>query len=163
MGLREEVPRRMSRRRFLTAGAWVLTAGALSGWRNLAERTTLGFSPQWVPLGSIDHIIAQSQAGRGPATDRGQMIKVPYRRPQGERDFVFVRFVGGTERLAVFSPYCTHQGARVVYVPDRGEFYCPCHGGRYTGEGRVCAGSGEAPLGRLPWTARGTVLWVRLW
>ncbi len=163
MGLQEEVPRRLSRRKFLAAGAWVLTAGALGGWRNRAGRTTRGPSTRWVPLGSVDRIIAQSQAGLGSAANLGQIIQVPYRRPQGGQDFVFVRFVGGAEGLAVFSPYCTHQGARVVFVPDRDEFYCPCHGGRYTSEGRVCAGPGEAPLGRMPWSVRGTVLWVRLW
>ncbi len=161
MGLREEVSSPLSRRRLLALGAGILAAGTLSGWQSLAASATLAAPAQWVALGSVDLIIAQSRAAGG-AVEPGEFIQVPYRRPQGGRDFVFVRFSGGEEGLQVLLPYCTNQAARVVFIAEQGEFYCPCHGERYTREGRACAEPGEAALGRLPWRVRKGVLWIRV-
>jgi len=48
------------------------------------------------------------------------------------------------------SPVCSHLGCLVNWDTNRGEFLCPCHGGRYGMEGEVIAGPPPGPLTRLP-------------
>ncbi len=38
------------------------------------------------------------------------------------------------------SAVCTHLGCIVKWVDDKGEFLCPCHGGRFSTEGTVLGG-----------------------
>lgn len=48
------------------------------------------------------------------------------------------------------SPVCTHLGCMVNYSRIKREFICPCHGGRYSIDGKVIAGPPPMPLPRLP-------------
>lgn len=41
---------------------------------------------------------------------------------------------------------CTHLGCIVKWVDDKGEFLCPCHGGRFSAEGKVLGGPPPLPL-----------------
>lgn len=41
---------------------------------------------------------------------------------------------------------CTHLGCIVKWVTDKGEFLCPCHGGRFSSEGTVLGGPPPKPL-----------------
>ncbi len=41
---------------------------------------------------------------------------------------------------------CTHLGCIVKWVDDKGEFLCPCHGGRFSIEGQVLGGPPPKPL-----------------
>ena len=43
------------------------------------------------------------------------------------------------EYLAL-SAVCTHLGCIVKWVDDKGEFLCPCHGGRFSPDGTVLSG-----------------------
>ncbi|RMG72079.1 MAG: hypothetical protein D6710_05245 [Nitrospirae bacterium] len=52
--------------------------------------------------------------------------------------------------LYVLSPVCTHLGCMVTWHRKRGEFLCPCHGGRYDIQGLVLGGPPPRPLTRLP-------------
>lgn len=38
------------------------------------------------------------------------------------------------------SAVCTHLGCIVKWVDERGEFLCPCHGGRFSNDGQVLGG-----------------------
>lgn len=44
------------------------------------------------------------------------------------------------------SAVCTHLGCIVKWVDDKGEFLCPCHGGRFSTEGKVLGGPPPKPL-----------------
>lgn len=48
------------------------------------------------------------------------------------------------------SPVCTHLGCLVNYNRTKNEFICPCHGGRYSMDGKVLGGPPPQPLTRLP-------------
>ncbi len=71
---------------------------------------------------------------------------------------VFV--VSSAERLTVFSATCSHLGCLVNYHRDKGEFICPCHGGRYDLSGRNIAGPPPAPLTELPVRIAGGMVMV---
>jgi cytochrome b6-f complex iron-sulfur subunit len=44
---------------------------------------------------------------------------------------------------------CTHAGCAVAWQPDRKEFLCPCHDGRFSHDGAVLDGPPRIPLHRL--------------
>jgi len=52
--------------------------------------------------------------------------------------------------LTALSAICTHLGCLVSFNRVKGEFICPCHGGKYDAEGRPIAGPPPTPLRHLP-------------
>ena len=48
------------------------------------------------------------------------------------------------------SAVCTHLGCIVKWVDDKGEFLCPCHGGRFSSDGTVLGGPPPTPLESFP-------------
>jgi len=50
--------------------------------------------------------------------------------------------------LFAFSAVCTHLGCIVKWLPEREEFLCPCHAGRFDANGAVISGPPPAPLKR---------------
>lgn len=61
-----------------------------------------------------------------------------------------VFIVPSPEGPAVLSATCSHLGCLVNYHKEKGEFVCPCHGGRYDLSGKNIAGPPPAPLTRFP-------------
>lgn len=53
-------------------------------------------------------------------------------------------------RFVALSAVCTHLGCIVQWLPDKGEFLCPCHAGRFSAEGQVMGGPPPKPLASLP-------------
>lgn len=55
--------------------------------------------------------------------------------------------------IEAFSSVCPHLGCRVHWVPDRKEFFCPCHNGVFDGDGVAVSGppadAGQS-LARVP-------------
>jgi cytochrome b6-f complex iron-sulfur subunit len=47
-----------------------------------------------------------------------------------------------------FSLMCTHLACTVSWLPEKREFYCPCHEGFFDAEGKVLSGPPPAPLER---------------
>ena len=91
---------------------------------------------------------------------------------QGVRKSELVYSVGGKERkvrvfivsspggLKVLSATCSHLGCLVNYHREKGEFVCPCHGGRYNQDGKNIAGPPPAPLNALPVKIEGGMMLV---
>jgi cytochrome b6-f complex iron-sulfur subunit len=71
-----------------------------------------------------------------------------------------VFILSAPEGPTVFSAVCSHLGCLVNYQKDRGEFVCPCHGGRYDLTGKNIAGPPPAPLTRFPLKTQGGMLMV---
>jgi cytochrome b6-f complex iron-sulfur subunit len=55
-------------------------------------------------------------------------------------------------QFVALSAVCTHLGCVVQWFPDKKEFLCPCHGGRFNAEGQVQGGPPPKPLAHLPLT-----------
>jgi cytochrome b6-f complex iron-sulfur subunit len=62
------------------------------------------------------------------------------------RNLAIVRDPANPEVLIAVRARCTHSGCTVDWQPDRGEFACPCHGGRFQPDGTVTAGPPPRPL-----------------
>jgi cytochrome b6-f complex iron-sulfur subunit len=58
------------------------------------------------------------------------------------------------------SSVCTHLGCMTRYVPESSQIACPCHGSRFSIEGKVTAGPAPRPLRRLQITVERGVLVV---
>lgn len=58
------------------------------------------------------------------------------------------------------SAVCTHLGCVVQWQEAKGEFLCPCHGGRFSATGTVIAGPPPRPLEILPVAVAGDQLQV---
>ena len=52
--------------------------------------------------------------------------------------------------FVAFSAICTHLGCIVKWLPEKGEFLCPCHAGRYASDGKVLGGPPPKPLPTIP-------------
>jgi cytochrome b6-f complex iron-sulfur subunit len=45
---------------------------------------------------------------------------------------------------------CTHLGCIIKWLPDKNEFECPCHAGRFSPTGKVLGGPPPKPLESYP-------------
>ena len=81
--------------------------------------------------------------GTGPealAPGEGRLVRAGGRKTAAYRD------EGG--RLHLLSPVCTHLGCHVSWNPAERSWDCPCHGSRFSGEGRVIEGPATRDLAR---------------
>jgi menaquinol-cytochrome c reductase iron-sulfur subunit len=63
--------------------------------------------------------------------------------------------------FTVMSNVCTHLGCRVRWIPEQGEFFCPCHNGVYAKDGSVVSGPPPRPLDRFETKVENGVLYVK--
>jgi len=49
-------------------------------------------------------------------------------------------------KFVALSAVCTHLGCVIAWQEKAAEFQCPCHGGRFSPEGKVLGGPPPAPL-----------------
>ena len=65
------------------------------------------------------------------------------------------------EGFRAFRATCSHLGCAVTWRRARGEFFCPCHGGRFDAAGQVRGGPVRAPLEPLVVEVEGETVRVR--
>ncbi|MDT8440868.1 MAG: ubiquinol-cytochrome c reductase iron-sulfur subunit [Desulfuromonadales bacterium] len=61
-------------------------------------------------------------------------------------------------QFIALSAVCTHLGCVISWEAAKGEFLCPCHGGRFSSEGQVLGGPPPSPLESLPVVVDGGLL-----
>lgn len=52
--------------------------------------------------------------------------------------------------VIAYSPQCTHLGCAYHWEESGNQFVCPCHGSRFSIDGKVLAGPASRPLDRYP-------------
>ncbi len=124
-----------SRRKFLLSALGAL--GAVTAGVAVYPVFTY-LSPQKSDSGKGTVTIPRAQVGVGQAH---------FFQFQGHPAVVLQRSPGV---FAAFSAICTHLGCIVTWVPEKTEFLCPCHGGRYASDGKVLAGPPPKPLPSIP-------------
>ena len=97
---------------------------------------------------------------REPALKDGQVAVPLSDLPQGERRVVIVGEnpvevlrTGDAVRARMLR--CTHMGCVVRWQAAAGEYFCPCHQGRYDANGNPIAGPPPRPLTLVPVAVRG--------
>jgi cytochrome b6-f complex iron-sulfur subunit len=88
----------------------------------------------------------------------GGMVAV---RPVGTRKPIIVMRLEGTN-FRVLSSKCTHLGCTVQWDNEEQLLRCPCHGSRFSDDGKVMKGPATRPLAQLESQAWGTMLRIRV-
>jgi Rieske Fe-S protein len=105
---------------------------ALKEWIVEAATSTAPYS-EWLTAGDVESV-DDVRAGEGAVIRRGLRKIAVYRRPSGE--------------LVQLSATCPHLGCIVEWNASEKSWDCPCHGSRFTAEGRVVNGPALSDLSR---------------
>lgn len=111
--------------------------------------------PRWQPVGPIDGFPA------GKVTEA--VVTVPredWARSLREMGVFVMR--EEKEEIVVFSRSCTDLGCPITLDSGSGWFFCPCHGGVFSRDGRPQAGPPKIPLYRFDHRIRGGMLEIDL-
>ncbi len=130
----------MKRRDFLQkTGVACLAAGLPAG---------CGEDPQCATAELLSAEVAEGLV-RVPATalaDAGGSVRVQ----AAAHKILLARLQSGD--VAAVTWVCTHNGCTVCFEDGAQEFACPCHGARFTSDGRVAQGPASRPLQEYPVT-----------
>lgn len=91
---------------------------------------------------------------------RPQFICLEKEVPQGStREIVdpagrTVLLMNMSGEFLALSTICSHLGCNVFYRPEENVFDCPCHDGKFDGQGNPIGGPPERPLDRYPTEVR---------
>jgi len=92
-----------------------------------------------------------------PVADAAQIVKIPLKKVpklKSVKGGVILKFKKmevllirtGKKTVSALSPICTHEQCTVKYKKKWGEIRCPCHGSKYTVNGRVTEPPAEKNL-----------------
>jgi Rieske Fe-S protein len=138
----------LNRRKFMEIGVYTIT-GAIAAVSGVAlTRFAVGTSfeknkSKWIELDPEEVQGADEEFAR---------VVLEYEQKDGwltatTRSLAYVKQVKEDEVIAI-SASCSHLGCIVTWDDEQKIFKCPCHDGRYDGEGRVVSGPPPGPLRR---------------
>jgi menaquinol-cytochrome c reductase iron-sulfur subunit len=140
--------RRLSRRGMLKIGTWTIGGLITAG---------LGFPAISYIVGpALKHEEEQDwlRLGSAPKVELGlpTLFKIRVFREAGwistdEQIAVYILTENGRDYIAM-SNICTHLGCRVRWIPDKEQFFSPCHNGIFDKLGYVVSGPPPRPLDR---------------
>jgi cytochrome b6-f complex iron-sulfur subunit len=139
----------LTRRRFVGAGA---VLGLIGCGPNASKMTTT------VVPAPVDNMIEIEFGKVTELATPGGMVLV---RPIGSRKpFIVMRLEGTNFR--VLSSKCTHLGCTVHWDNEEQLLRCPCHGSRFSDDGKVVRGPAKQALAQYESQAWGTMLRIRV-
>ena len=95
--------------------------------------------PIWVDVIGLDEIVD----GETKEASFNLVVKDGFRKVNRTYK-TFMRRTG--DSVTAYNPACTHLGCRVDYQADKERYFCPCHGGVFSQDGKVVAGPPPRPL-----------------
>ncbi len=135
----------LTRRRFVGASAGIMLVGC---------------GPQKMkvtPVAAPESGIVEFEIGKIAAlATPGGMAAV---QPGGTRKPLIVMRLE-QDRFRVLSSKCTHLGCTVRWDNDEQSLRCPCHGSRFSDDGKVTHGPATQPLKEYPSQLMGTMLQI---
>ncbi|NIA12212.1 MAG: Rieske 2Fe-2S domain-containing protein [Nitrospiraceae bacterium] len=140
----------VSRRNFLTGA--IVAVGAFIGIVAGVPATGVIISPaiksmekataKWFALGSTKSFkIGEPQA------KKVKVVRQLGWRKHVSTETMFILTDDGQNFIAM-SDVCTHLGCHVRWLPDKNEFWCPCHNGIFDKHGKNISGPPPRPLDR---------------
>lgn len=135
----------LSRRRFVGASAGLVLVGC--GPKAMPVRKVPGVKDNVVEL-EVSKIAELGTAGGIVAV-----------LPEGMRKPLLVMRLEG-EQFRVLSSKCTHLGCTVRWDNEEQSLRCPCHGSRFSDDGKPTRGPAKEPLASYPNQLAGTVLQI---
>jgi len=78
-----------------------------------------------------------------------------------EEEFSVYVLTENGQDFTSMSNVCTHLGCRVRWIPEREGFFCPCHNGVFSKDGKVVSGPPPRPLNRFESKVEDGVLYVK--
>ena len=138
----------LNRRKFMEIGIYSITGGIAAVSSVALARFAVGSSfnkknSKWIEVELDDN----TEENEGFAR-----VVLEYEQKDGwittnAKSLAYVKRVKEDEVIAI-SATCTHLGCIVTWDEEKKYFKCPCHDGRYDGEGRVISGPPPKPLRR---------------
>ncbi len=141
-------PKQVNRRDFMKT-AIVAIGGVIGGTIGIAAVPYI-IGPalkkdegNWIRLGAVSKI----------ELDTPTLFKTNVETQTGwissEQEFSVYVLTENGQDFTVMSNVCTHLGCRVRWIPEEGEFFCPCHNGVFAKDGSVVDGPPPRPLDRF--------------
>jgi len=78
-----------------------------------------------------------------------------------EEEFSVYVLTENGQDYSVMSNVCTHLGCRVRWIPEKGEFFCPCHNGVFAKDGSVVDGPPPRPLDQFEYKVEDGAIFVK--
>jgi len=78
----------------------------------------------------------------------------------GKKRIGVIKNTDGSFHASVMT--CTHRGCTVSKVKEKGNYICPCHGARYTYQGKLTKGPAEQDLMTLTVTSDAQFIYIHL-
>jgi len=78
-----------------------------------------------------------------------------------EEEFSVYVLTENGQDYSVMSNVCTHLGCRVRWIPEQGEFFCPCHNGVFAKDGSVVDGPPPRPLDKFEYKVEDGAIFVK--
>ena len=112
---------------------------------------------RWIEAGSVESF-------QGPDPKPARIKYVSDEGFKETKETVDAYIVTKGSEVTVFSSKCTHLGCNISWKVKEaeGQFFCPCHGGRFDRDGNVLGGPPPAPLTRLPAKIEGGKIYVQV-
>jgi menaquinol-cytochrome c reductase iron-sulfur subunit len=148
-----------NRRGFLVASIYTLTTVIFTAF-GIPAVPYLFLPPrgrkttQWVEAGEVSEVMAENP----------QQITFRRNRIDGWKIYSesasawAVKEANGS--ITAFSPWCTHLGCAYHWDESQRVFSCPCHGSRFSEDGKVLVGPALRPLDRYEVRIEGTRIWL---
>lgn len=78
-----------------------------------------------------------------------------------EEEFSVYVLTENGQDFSIMSNVCTHLGCRVRWIPEQGEFFCPCHNGVFAKDGSVVSGPPPRPLDQFEYKVEDGAIFVK--
>jgi len=109
----------------------------------------------WIRLGSINKV------EMNVPTLFKTVIQTQTGWVSSEEEFSVYVLTENGQDFSVMSNVCTHLGCRVRWIPEQGEFFCPCHNGVFAKDGSVVDGPPPRPLDKFEYKVEDGSIFVK--